>query len=388
MVLAVPGAARLDDLRSAATARHLAGRRRGGGVQLPGRAAHRRAAWAHRLAADRQGRADATRRRCSSRRVLCGARQRRAVRCGQSADDVADLRHLRRLRGDLHRVLKPLTPQNIVIGGASGAMPPVLGWAAMRGDVGPEALMLCLIIFLWTPPHFWALALYRAEDYRKSGLPMLPVTHGNEFTRLQVLLYTLVLFAARCCRSSYGMSGWLYLAAAVVLGAVLHRLRAGGSGATTPTRSRARPSASRSSTCRCCSRRCWWTTTCSERMHTTDHVAARCSPLGAGRAARPAPAATSAAPRQAAVQGHRHHRRRLRAATSRCPTTTASRARLADFKGKVVGGLLRLHAVPGRLPDDDGRARAGRSRLLGRRRRRRCRACSSRSTPSATRRRC
>src|SRR5206468_2120491 len=76
-------------------------------------------------------------------------------------------------------VLKPLTPQNIVIGGASGAMPPVLGWAAIRGDVGAEALILCLIIFLWTPPHFWALALYRVEDYRKSGLPMLPVTHGN-----------------------------------------------------------------------------------------------------------------------------------------------------------------------------------------------------------------
>ncbi|MDB5859790.1 MAG: protoheme farnesyltransferase, partial [Ramlibacter sp.] len=80
-------------------------------------------------------------------------------------------------------ILKPLTPQNIVIGGASGAMPPVLGWAAMTGDVGPQALILFLIIFLWTPPHFWALALYRVEDYRKSGLPMLPVTHGNEFTR-------------------------------------------------------------------------------------------------------------------------------------------------------------------------------------------------------------
>src|SRR5206468_10034492 len=92
-------------------------------------------------------------------------------------------------------LLKPLTPQNIVIGGASGAMPPVLGWAAIRGEVGPEALILCLIIFLWTPPHFWALALYRVEDYRKSGLPMLPVTHGSEFTRLHVLLYTLVLFA-------------------------------------------------------------------------------------------------------------------------------------------------------------------------------------------------
>ncbi|MDA7416822.1 heme o synthase [Xenophilus arseniciresistens] len=111
-------------------------------------------------------------------------------------------------------VLKPLTPQNIVIGGASGAMPPVLGWAAMRGEVGPEALILFLIIFLWTPPHFWALALYRVEDYRKAGLPMLPVTHGNEFTRLQILLYTLILFAACLLPFIYGMSGWLYLAVA------------------------------------------------------------------------------------------------------------------------------------------------------------------------------
>ena len=115
-------------------------------------------------------------------------------------------------------VLKPLTPQNIVIGGASGAMPPVLGWAAMTGEVGPESLMLCLIIFLWTPPHFWALALYRAEDYRKAGLPMLPITHGPEFTRLQVLLYTVVLFAATLLPFVYRMSGWIYLAAATLLG--------------------------------------------------------------------------------------------------------------------------------------------------------------------------
>jgi len=114
-------------------------------------------------------------------------------------------------------ILKPLTPQNIVIGGASGAMPPVLGWAAMTGDVGPEALILFLIIFLWTPPHFWALALYRVEDYRKAGLPMLPVTHGNEFTRLQVLLYTFILFAACLMPFIYGMSGWLYLAVAVAV---------------------------------------------------------------------------------------------------------------------------------------------------------------------------
>jgi protoheme IX farnesyltransferase len=116
-------------------------------------------------------------------------------------------------------ILKPLTPQNIVIGGASGAMPPVLGWAAMTGGVGPEAMILFLIIFLWTPPHFWALALYRVEDYRKAGLPMLPVTHGSEFTRLQILLYTGVLFAACLLPFVYGMSSWLYLAAAVVLGA-------------------------------------------------------------------------------------------------------------------------------------------------------------------------
>ena len=115
-------------------------------------------------------------------------------------------------------VLKPMTPQNIVIGGASGAMPPVLGWAAMRGDVGPEAVVMCLIIFLWTPPHFWALALYRVEDYRRSGLPMLPVTHGSDFTRLNVLLYTLVLFAATLLPFIIGMSGWIYLACAVVLG--------------------------------------------------------------------------------------------------------------------------------------------------------------------------
>jgi heme o synthase len=115
-------------------------------------------------------------------------------------------------------VLKPRTPQNIVIGGASGAMPPVLGWAAMTGEVGAEALMLCLIIFLWTPPHFWALALYRIEDYRKSGLPMLPITHGAEFTRLQVLLYTVVLFAATLLPFTYRMSGWIYLGAAIVLG--------------------------------------------------------------------------------------------------------------------------------------------------------------------------
>jgi len=116
-------------------------------------------------------------------------------------------------------VLKPLTPQNIVIGGASGAMPPVLGWAAVTGEVSPEALLLFLIIFAWTPPHFWALALYRTEEYAKAGLPMLPVTHGNKYTRLQVLLYTVILFVTTLLPFAYGMSGWIYLACAVALGA-------------------------------------------------------------------------------------------------------------------------------------------------------------------------
>jgi heme o synthase len=115
-------------------------------------------------------------------------------------------------------VLKPATPQNIVIGGASGAMPPLLGWAAMRGEAGAEAWLLVLIIFLWTPPHFWALALYRSEDYARAGLPMLPVTHGNEYTRLQILLYTVVLFAATLLPYVHGMSGPIYLGAACVLG--------------------------------------------------------------------------------------------------------------------------------------------------------------------------
>lgn len=115
-------------------------------------------------------------------------------------------------------ILKPMTPQNIVIGGASGAMPPVLGWAALRGDVGSEALLLCLIIFLWTPPHFWALALYRTEEYRKAGLPMLPVTHGAQYTRLQIFLYTWILLAATLLPFLTGMSGWVYLLSAVILG--------------------------------------------------------------------------------------------------------------------------------------------------------------------------
>ena len=117
-------------------------------------------------------------------------------------------------------ILKPATPQNIVIGGASGAMPPVLGWAAVTGHVNTEAMLLFLIIFAWTPPHFWALALYRTADYAKAGLPMLPVTHGKAYTQLQVLLYTIILFAVSLLPYAIRMSGVLYLVAACALGAV------------------------------------------------------------------------------------------------------------------------------------------------------------------------
>ncbi len=117
-------------------------------------------------------------------------------------------------------LLKPNTPQNIVIGGISGAMPPVLGWAAITGDAPAQAWLLALIIFVWTPPHFWALALYRLDDYRKSGLPMLPVTHGEQLTRLHILLYTVVLVATTTLPYTIQMSGPLYLVCALALGAV------------------------------------------------------------------------------------------------------------------------------------------------------------------------
>jgi heme o synthase len=116
--------------------------------------------------------------------------------------------------------LKPATPLNIVIGGLSGAMPPALGWAAVTGTVSPEAWILVLIIFAWTPPHFWALALYRREEYAKSGLPMLPVTHGEEYTRLQILLYTIILVAVTLMPFAMRMSGFIYLASAAILNAV------------------------------------------------------------------------------------------------------------------------------------------------------------------------
>jgi len=117
-------------------------------------------------------------------------------------------------------ILKPRTPQNIVIGGLSGAMPPALGWAAIANAVPAEAWVLVLIIFIWTPPHFWALALYRNRDYANAGLPMLPVTHGERFTRLHILLYSVALLATTLLPYAIRMSGWPYLLAALVLGGI------------------------------------------------------------------------------------------------------------------------------------------------------------------------
>lgn len=113
--------------------------------------------------------------------------------------------------------LKRATPQNIVIGGAAGAAPPVLGWTAVTGTIDPHALLLFLIVFVWTPPHFWALALYREEEYAKAGLPMLPVTHGNQFTRLHILLYTIILASVTLLPYTTHLSGLFYLAGAVLL---------------------------------------------------------------------------------------------------------------------------------------------------------------------------
>ncbi|MDP3672320.1 MAG: heme o synthase [Telluria sp.] len=120
-------------------------------------------------------------------------------------------------------ILKPATPQNIVIGGLSGAMPPALGWAAVAGEVPMQAWLLVLIIFVWTPPHFWALAMYRRDDYAKSGLPMLPVTHGMTFTGFHVWLYSIALAATTMLPYAVKMSGLIYLAAAIVLNAVFLR---------------------------------------------------------------------------------------------------------------------------------------------------------------------
>jgi len=125
-------------------------------------------------------------------------------------------------------ILKPRTPQNIVIGGLSGAMPPALGWATIQNTVAPEAWLLVLIIFCWTPPHFWALSLYRTTDYAKSKLPMLPITHGQKFTCLQIVLYTYILAIVTLFPYLYGMSSFIYLICAIILNAyfifMVHKL--------------------------------------------------------------------------------------------------------------------------------------------------------------------
>jgi len=117
-------------------------------------------------------------------------------------------------------ILKRLTPQNIVIGGLAGATPPLLGWTAVTGEISSHALLLVLIIFAWTPPHFWSLAVHRVTDYRNANIPMLPVTHGVDFTKTCILLYTILLFAISLLPFIVGMSQWLYLAAAVILGLI------------------------------------------------------------------------------------------------------------------------------------------------------------------------
>jgi len=116
--------------------------------------------------------------------------------------------------------LKRATPQNIVIGGIAGAAPPLLGWTAVTGEIHPHALLLVLIIFAWTPPHFWALAVHRLDDYREAKIPMLPVTHGEKYTKLNILLYTLIMFAVTLLPFVFGMFSWIYLAGAVILGGI------------------------------------------------------------------------------------------------------------------------------------------------------------------------
>lgn len=120
--------------------------------------------------------------------------------------------------------LKHATPQNIVIGGAAGAAPPLLGWVAVTGQVDPQALLLFLIVFVWTPPHFWSLAIHRREDYARASVPMLPVTHGVAFTARCILLYTLLLVGVTLLPFAIGMSGWFYLGVALVLGLRFIRL--------------------------------------------------------------------------------------------------------------------------------------------------------------------
>ena len=246
-----------------------------------------------------------------------------------------------------------MTPQNIVIGGASGAMPPVLGWAAVTGEVAADALMLFLIIFAWTPPHFWALALYRKDDYAKAGVPMLPVTHGDKFTRLHVLLYTVILTAVTLLpfvdaheRRDLPRRG----------GRARRRVPVRtpcASTSPTATAWRSAHSATRSSISRRCSRRCSSITTSASP---SERARGLCGRLVALRRC-------FACSRAAALGGCERAAEAPKFALT--DVTGASFGKeleltdhngkprtLADFRGKVVDGVLRLHALPRCLPHD------------------------------------
>ncbi len=246
-------------------------------------------------------------------------------------------------------ILKPLTPQNIVIGGASGAMPPVLGWTAVTGELQSDALLLFLIIFAWTPPHFWALALYRKHEYAKAGIPMLPVTHGDRYTRLHVLLYTLILLAVSMLPFATRMSGLCLprcracagRVVPLVCGEDLRRLQRPSCAEDLPLLDRLPVSA----VCGAAGR----TTTgasSSDQPRTCRELAAAfrsCASLRAGCVQPGLPGS--------GLPLHRHHRRGLRqglpAYGFQRPGTPAD-----GFPRQGGSGVLRLHPLPGRLPDD------------------------------------
>ena len=258
-------------------------------------------------------------------------------------------------------ILKPRT-QNIVIGGLSGAMPPALGWAAVADSVPAEAWVLVLIIFIWTPPHFWALALYRNHDYAKAGLPMLPVTHGQQFTRLHILLYSVALLATTLLPHIILMSGVSHLTAALVLGGMFLSMH-GACIANTATNWRAACSVSRSCTWRCCSARCWWITgsaCCADRcrrLSMSVFSATRRLALRLGAAAAFAAALAACGESAPQFKGSDISGTRLGQGMELVDYNGKTR-KLSDF-GQGGGGVLRLHAVSRRLPDLAGRAGRG-----------------------------
>jgi heme o synthase len=257
-------------------------------------------------------------------------------------------------------VLKPMTPQNIVIGGASGAMPPVLGWAAMTGDVSFQALLLFLIIFAWTPPHFWALALYRKHEYAKAGVPMLPVTHGDKFTRLHVLLYTVILVAVTLLPFATRMSGLIYVASAAVLGAIFlhYAIQVYRNYSDTVARATFRYSI----------------------LYLTLLFAALLLEAARGRGVtvRGAPRRLRARKPAAGVSADRRHRRRVcaRLSVDRPPRQDSNAGRL---QGQGGGGVFRVYTLPGCVSGHLGRTRRGDERTGRRCRPRAGAVCDRRS---------